>query len=160
LEKLYFESTAGRLYYNQAGYVRLAWLPGRLTLADIQTYYEQVLALLISTGSHRILSEHGQRSPLPADAQQWLTTNWIPRAQTMAGTHHCAIVEGANPMHRLSTQSVVSAAPAGFVFKRFDTIREAEGWLAGWRGLITELYRRRASPAHAKKPGQSAGLFS
>jgi hypothetical protein len=131
LEKLYFESAAGRLYYNPAGYVRLAWAPGRLPLADIQAYYEQVLALLLSTGSRRILSEHGQRSPLPAEAQQWLTTSWIPRAQTLAHTRHCAIVEGANPMHRLSTQSVVSAAPAGFMFKRFDTIHEAESWLAG-----------------------------
>ena len=131
MEKLYFESSAGRLYYNPAGYVRLAWAVGRLPLADIQAYYEQVLTLLISTGSCRILSEHGQRSPLPVDAQQWLTTNWIPRAQTMARTRHCAIVEGANPLHRLSTQSVVSTAPPDFIFKRFDTIREAEDWLAG-----------------------------
>jgi len=130
LEKLYFESSAGRLYYNPAGYVRLAWAVGRLPLADIQAYYEQVLTLLISTSSCRILSEHGQRSPLPVDAQQWLTTNWIPRAQTMARTRHCAIVEGANPLHRLSTQSVVSTAPPDFIFKRFDTIREAEAWLA------------------------------
>jgi hypothetical protein len=42
---------------------------------------------------------------------------------------HCAIVEGANPMHRLSTQSVVSAAPAGLVFKRFDAMPDAEAWL-------------------------------
>ncbi|MDO7885694.1 hypothetical protein [Hymenobacter cheonanensis] len=131
LEKLYFESAAGRLYYNAAGYVRLAWAPGRLSLAAIQAYYEQVLALLISTGSHRILSEHGQRAPLPVEAQQWLTTNWIPRAQSLARTRHCAIVEGANPLHRLSTQSVVSAAPSDFTFKRFDTIQEAEAWLAG-----------------------------
>ena len=130
MEKLYFESAAGRLYYNPAGYVRLAWAAERLSLADIQAYYEQVLALLISTGSRRILSEHGQRAPLPAEAQQWLVTNWIPRAQSMARTRHCAIVEGANPMHRLSTQSVVSAAPADFVFKRFDTIQDAEVWLA------------------------------
>lgn len=129
LEKLYFESAAGRLYYNAAGYVRLAWAPGRLSLADIQAYYEQVLALLISTSSRRILSEHGQRAPLPVEAQEWLTTNWIPRAQVQGRTRHCAIVEGANPMHRLSTQSVVSAAPSGFMFKRFDTIQEAEAWL-------------------------------
>ena len=130
MEKLYFESAVGRLYYNPAGYVRLAWLPGRMSLADIQAYYEQVLTLLISTGSRRVLSEHGQRSPLPLEAQEWLTANWIPRAQTLANTRHCAIVEGANPMHRLSTQSIVSAAPADFIFKRFDTIREAEAWLA------------------------------
>lgn len=131
MEKLYFESSAGRLYYHPAGYVRLAWAPGRLPLADIQAYYEQVLALLISTGSRRVLSEHGQRSPLPAEAQQWLTASWIPRAQTMARTRHCAIVEGADPMHRLSTQSVVSAAPTDFTFKRFDTVRAAEAWLVG-----------------------------
>jgi hypothetical protein len=130
LEKLYFESAAGRLYYNPAGYVRLAWAAERLSLADIQAYYEQVLVLLISTGSRRILSDHGQRAPLPVEAQQWLVTNWIPRAQTMARTRHCAIVEGANPMHRLSTQSIVSAAPEGFIFKRFDAIREAETWLS------------------------------
>jgi hypothetical protein len=130
LEKLYFESAAGRLYYNPAGYVRLAWAAERLSLADIQAYYEQVLVLLISTGSRRILSDHGQRAPLPVEAQQWLVTNWIPRAQTMARTRHCAIVEGANPMHRLSTQSIVSAAPEGFIFKRFDAIHEAETWLS------------------------------
>jgi len=129
LEKLYFESPAGHLYYHPAGYVRLAWAPGRLAFPAIEAFYEQVLALLLSTGSQRILSEHGQRAPLPADAQQWLTTNWILRAMTQAHTRHCAIVEGANPMHRLSTQSIVSTAPDGFLFKRFDTIQEAEAWL-------------------------------
>ena len=129
-EKLYFESAAGRLYYNAAGYVRLAWAPERLSLAAIQAYYEQVLALLLSTGSRLILSEHGQRTPLAVEAQEWLTTNWIPRAMSQAHTRHCAIVEGANPMHRLSTQSVVATAPTDFQFKRFDTLLEAEAWLA------------------------------
>ncbi|QKG58751.1 hypothetical protein GKZ68_20245 [Hymenobacter sp. BRD128] len=129
-EKLYFESPAGRLYYNKAGHVRLAWAPERLSLATIEAFYEQTLALLSSTGSRRILSEHGQRAPLPAEAQQWIIANWIPRAMTQAGVRHCAIVEGANPMHRLATQSVISAAPAGFVFKRFDAMPEAEAWLA------------------------------
>jgi hypothetical protein len=129
-EKLYFESPAGRLYYNTGGYVHLAWGPERLSMAVIETFYEQVLALLSSTGSRRILSEHGQRAPLSVEAQQWITNSWIPRAMTQAGVRHCAIVEGANPMHRLSTQSVVSAAPAGFLFKRFDAKPEAEAWLA------------------------------
>jgi hypothetical protein len=46
-----------------------------------------------------------------------------------ARTRHCAIVEGANPLHRLSTQSVVSASPAGFVFQRFSSVEVAEAWL-------------------------------
>ncbi len=130
-QTLYFESLAGRLYYHTAGYVRLAWAPERLPLATIEAYYEQALALLRSTDCRRILSEHGQRAPLSVEAQQWITSNWIPRAMQLAQTRHCAIVEGANPLHRLSTQSIVSAAPAGFVFKRFDNLPAAEAWLLG-----------------------------
>jgi hypothetical protein len=125
----YFENQAGQLYYHPAGFVRLAWAAGRLPTATIQAYYEQVLDLLVSTGCGRILSEHGLRAPLPQEAQRWITDNWIPRAIARSHTRHCAIVEGADPMHRLSTQSVVSTAPAGFVFKRFDNVPAAEQWL-------------------------------
>ncbi len=126
---LYFENQAGKLYYHPAGFVRLAWAAGRLSVATIQAYYEQVLELLISTDCRRVLSEHGQRAPLPLEAQRWLTEDWIPRAIARSHTRHCAIVEGADPMHRLSTQSVVSTAPTGFIFKRFEAASEAEQWL-------------------------------
>jgi hypothetical protein len=130
-ESLFFQNPAGKLYYQPAGYVRLAWAPERQTLETIQAFYEQALTLLQSTGVRRILSDHGARAPLPVAAQEWLTANWIPRAMTQASTHHCAIVEGADPMHRLSTQSVVSTAPEGFKFKRFDNLTAATAWLRG-----------------------------
>jgi hypothetical protein len=128
-ETLFFQNPAGKLYYQPAGYVRLAWAPERQPLEIIQAFYEQALALLMSTGVRRILSDHGARAPLPVAAQEWLTASWIPRAMTQANTHSCAIVEGADPMHRLSTQSVVSTAPAGFKFKRFDNFAAADAWL-------------------------------
>ena len=126
---LYFENQAGQLYYHPVGFVRLVWTAERLPLATVQAFYEQVLELLVRTDCRRVLSEHGQRAPLPQEAQQWLTENWIPRAIARSHTRHCAIVEGADPMHRLSTQSVVSTAPAGFQFKRFDNVPAAEKWL-------------------------------
>jgi len=132
-ETLFFQNSAGKLYYQPGHYVRLAWATERQALETIQAFYEQVLALLQSTGVRRILSDHGQRAPLPIVAQEWLTANWIPRAIGQTRTQHCAIVEGADPMHRLSTQSVVSTAPAGFQFKRFDTFAAADTWL---RGLV------------------------
>jgi len=128
-ETLVFQNPAGKLYYQPAGYVRLAWAPERQPLEIIQAFYEQVLALLMSTSVRRILSDHGSRAPLPVPAQEWLTTNWIPRAMSQAKAHHCAIVEGADPLHRLSTQSVVSTSPAGFKFKRFDNFAAADAWL-------------------------------
>ncbi|RYY15672.1 MAG: hypothetical protein EOO36_12315 [Cytophagaceae bacterium] len=128
-EALFFQNQAGVLYYQPAGYVRLAWGADRQPLETIQAFYEQVLALLTSTGVRRILSDHGQRAPLPLAVQEWLTTSWIPRAMNQARTQHCAIVEGADPLHRLSTQSVVSTSPTGFQYKRFDNFGAADGWL-------------------------------
>lgn len=128
-ETLYFQSTAGKLYYHPAGFVRLAWSGERLSFDVIKAYYEQVLALLLNSGAHKILSDHGARAPLSGEAQQWITGNWIPRAMSQARTRHCAIVEGADPLHRLSTQSVVSSSPTGFVFQRFSTVEAAELWL-------------------------------
>ena len=132
-EALFFQNQAGQLYYQPAGYVRLAWAAERLSLETIQAFYEQALNLLQSTGVRRILSDHGQRAPLSLAAQEWIIGNWIPRAMTLARTHHCAIVDGANPLHRLSTQSIVSSAPTGFQFKRFDAFADADAWL---RGLV------------------------
>ncbi|WP_223651296.1 hypothetical protein [Hymenobacter psoromatis] len=128
-ETLYFENQAGQLYYRAAGYAHLIWVPGRLPLAIIEAYYEQVLALLLSTNTRLILSEHGQRAPLSLEAQNWLANNWIPRAMRLGNVRHCAIVEGADPLHRLAAQSVMSTAPEGFIFQRFDAMRAAESWL-------------------------------
>ena len=128
-ETVCFQNEAGSIFYNSAGYVRLAWSSDRITLESIQAFYEQTLSLLLRTGSQRILTEHGQRKPLSVAAQQWLTTNWLPRAVQEARLSRTAIVEGADPLHRLSTQAVVSAAPAEVVFKRFHTVSSAETWL-------------------------------
>ncbi|GAC1588796.1 MAG: hypothetical protein NVS3B25_05800 [Hymenobacter sp.] len=130
-EVLHFQSAAGKLFYHPAGFVRLAWSTERTTLEIIKAYYEQVLALLLNSGAHKIVSDHGQRAPLSGLAQQWIAENWLPRAMGQARTRHCAIVEGADPLHRLSTQSVLAASPAGFVFQRFATVEPAVAWLVG-----------------------------
>ncbi len=128
-ETLCYQNAAGKLFYQPTGYVRLAWHPDRVPLEAIQAYYGQVLSLLQSTGARKIMSEHGQRAPLPGAAQEWLTGTWIPQAIREARVRYCAIVEGSDPMHRLSTQSVVSAAPGGLIFQRFDNVPDAEAWL-------------------------------
>lgn len=127
-ETVFFSNSVGRVVFHSAGYVRLAWSAERITLPDLQAFYEQALQLLGRVGVGRILSDHGQRQPLPAAAQQWLVTDWIPRA-IRAGVRYCAIVEGHDPMHRLSTQGVVASAPQGLVFGRFQDRALAEAWL-------------------------------
>ena len=128
-ETLCFQNAAGKLFYQPAGYVRLAWGADRVPLEVIQAYYGQVLSLLKSTGTRKIMSEHGQRPPLSGAAQEWLTNTWIPLAIGQARVRYCAIVEGSDPLHRLSTQSVVSASPSGLIFQRFNNSQDAEAWL-------------------------------
>ena len=128
-ETLYFQSAAGQLFHHPRGLVRLVWAAERVSIEVVKAFYEQVLALLLNSGARKILSDHGQRAPLSGPAQQWLTENWIPRAISQARAQHCAIVDGADPLQRLSTQSVITAAPAGLVFRRFPTAEAAEAWL-------------------------------
>lgn len=127
-ETVFYSNAMGRVIFHSVGFVRLAWSAERITLPELQAFYEQALQLLGSVGVGRILSDHGQRQALPTTAQQWLVTEWIPRA-IRAGVRHCAIVEGHDPMHRLSTQGVVSSAPQGLVFGRFQDRAAAEAWL-------------------------------
>ncbi len=128
-ETLYFQSAVGKIYYHPNGFVRLAWSAERISLELIQLFYEQVLSLLLNSNARKVLSEHGGRAPLTGPAQQWITGNWMPRVMSIAQTRHCAIVEGANPLHRLSAQSVVATAPAAFVLRRFSTVEDAQAWL-------------------------------
>lgn len=132
-ETLSFANAAGQLYYHPAGHVRVAWGPGRVPLDAVQALYEKALTVLLTTGARKILSEHGQRAPLLPVTQQWITQNWIPRVVAQAQARQCALVEGADPVHRLSTETVVLASPAGFIYKRFAIRAEAEAWLAGLR---------------------------
>lgn len=129
-ETAFFQNAAGQVLYNtEGGYVRLAWASGRIDQRELETFYEQALQLMHSTNTYKVLSDHGNRMPLPTAAQQWLVTNWIPRAVQEVDFSYCAIVEGADPIHRLSTQSVVSTAPAAVLFKRFSAVAEADKWL-------------------------------
>ena len=130
LRNAFFSKRGGAAFFQPAGFVRLRWSQSKVSLAEIQMLYEQTLSLLVTTGTHKILSVHGQRAPLSGAAQQWITENWIPRALRLPRLSHCAIVEGADPLHRLSTQSVVSASPAGLIFRRFTASVEAEEWLS------------------------------
>lgn len=128
-ETQFYQNEAGRLLYNTIGYVHLTWSAERITQMALEAFYEQVLLLLVRTGVNKILSEHGGRRPLTEEAQQWIATNWVPRAIAEASFAYCAIVEGADPIHRLSTQSVISISPAQLTYKRFSLISEAEAWL-------------------------------
>ncbi|MBC6991088.1 hypothetical protein [Hymenobacter sp. BT491] len=128
-ETLYFRNPAGTILYHSAGYVRLSWNASSPQSAEVMGLYEHALTLLQRTAATKILSHHGQRQSLSLELQQALTQDWIPRAVRQAGLSYCAIVEGENPVQRLSVQAIVAQSATAPVFKRFRTLEEADLWL-------------------------------
>ncbi|KAA9333269.1 hypothetical protein F0P96_09845 [Hymenobacter busanensis] len=128
-ETLYFQNAAGSVFYHAAGYARLAWSAERVTPLETQTLYEHTLTLLRSAGAGKVLSEHAQRQPLPPSTQEWLSHDWVPRAVQQARFRYCAIIDGQNPLHRLSAQSIIADTSLGVLFKRFSSAEEAASWL-------------------------------
>jgi hypothetical protein len=129
-ETLYFRNPAGSILYHSAGYVRLSWNASSSKSAEVMGLYEHALTLLQRTGTTKILSHHGQRQPLSPELQQALAQDWIPRAVRQARLAYCAIVDGEDPILRLSAQAVASQSDTSPVFGRFPSLEEADQWLA------------------------------
>lgn len=128
-----------RYYHNPAAvisfpldadYLHLAWSATKATPDELRAVYEQALRALQHFGLHKLLSEHAQRPPMPAEVSTWVAQNWIPRAVHEAGYSHCAVVENAAPLGRLAAQSIGAQLPAGLItFRYFATTQEAAAWL-------------------------------
>ncbi|MCC3157557.1 hypothetical protein LJ737_09920 [Hymenobacter sp. 15J16-1T3B] len=128
-----------RYYHNPAAvishplgtdYLHLAWSATKTSPDELRAVYEQALRALQHFGLHKVLSDHTQRPPLPADVSEWVAQEWIPRAVQEAGYSHCAVVENHAPLGRLAAQSIGAQLPTGLLtFRYFATLPEAAAWL-------------------------------
>jgi hypothetical protein len=84
---------------------------------------------MLHYGSTRLMSVHGQRPPMPPQIQEWLTTQWVPRAMETAGYDRCAVVEAEAPLSRLAARSVGNGLTHKLRYHYFPTVREAAEWL-------------------------------
>ncbi|RAK65072.1 hypothetical protein [Hymenobacter edaphi] len=129
-----------RYYHNAAAvishplssdYLHLGWSAARTSPDELRAVYEQTLRALQHFGLHKLLSDHSQRPPLPADIGTWMVQEWIPRAVREAGYSHCAVVENHAPLGRLAAQSIGAQLPPGLLtFRYFGTVAEAAAWLS------------------------------
>lgn len=128
-----------RYYHNPAAaislpvgadYIYIAWTPAKTTPAELRAVYEQALRALQHFGLRKLLSDHAQRPPMPADISTWVAQDWIPRAVREAGYSHCAVVDNAAPLGRLAAQSIgAQLAPGLLTFRYFGLPQEAAAWL-------------------------------
>jgi hypothetical protein len=119
---LLFVNSAGQLFADSNGFLRLELLPDT-TVAAVGPLFEQALLLLKQTGWGRLLSSPWH---FPPDTTQWLATNWLPRAAGQGAYRWCAVpltgpadsplpevwVEMAHRRHRVGFQYFAGEARA------------------------------------------------
>lgn len=126
---LYFHNAAAAISYMPAGYIRLAWNPVPLEPHHLMAVYEHVLQAFKRHKTGRLLSNHGQRLPMPLPVQTWLAEQWVPRATAEAAYSHCAIVEADAPVSRLAARAVADHLTGPLKYRYFGTEAAAETWL-------------------------------
>ena len=125
----YFHNAAAAITYHKTGYIRITWQPTPVSTTDLQAIYEHVLRAMLHYGTTRLMSVHGGRPPIPAQVQEWLVQQWVPRAIKEAGYDRCAVVEAEAPLSRLAARSIGSNLAAGLRYHYFSTVQEAVDWL-------------------------------
>ncbi|MGY2133126.1 STAS/SEC14 domain-containing protein [Hymenobacter sp. HD11105] len=125
----YFHNAAAAITHHKMGYIRITWQSAAVSITDLQAIYEHVLRAMLYYGTTRLMSVHGERPPMPAQLQDWLAQQWIPRAIKEAGYDRCAIVEAEAPVSRLAARSISSNLSVGLRYRYFTTEQEAIEWL-------------------------------
>ena len=132
---LYFENGAGRIWEEPEGYLRLQYHPGPRDVVQFR-------ALLTHTGHalgrrqwSRMLVDQRAMEPYNPAEQQWMSTEWLPRAVHESGYRHGAIVVAHNVFARLAmTQLALSTRDLPHTYRTFEGEEEALAWLLAQGG--------------------------
>ncbi len=95
---------------------------------ELRAIYEHVLRAMQRYQVTALLFVHGQQEVIPAAMQNWLATEWIPRAIREAGYERCALVEagqGATGAPQAIGQRVAGTMEYAF----FGEMAPAVSWL-------------------------------
>ena len=97
--------------------------------AELRAIYEHVLRAMQRYHVTALLFVHGQQEAIPAAVQNWLVTEWIPRAIREARYERCALVE-ANAQGTMDSQQAIGRRVAGTLeYAFFGEVAAAVGWL-------------------------------
>ena len=128
---LLFTNSAGQLLADPAGFLRVNWGRDARSLAATQALFEQVLAALQRHRWSCILINQTAMLPFSPVEQQWVSTDWLPRAVREGGYRHGAVVVSPAVLVRLATAFVTTNVQGlPLTYRTFDTDAQATAWLA------------------------------
>ena len=127
---LYFQNSSGRVWEEPAGYLRLEYLPGTRTADQFRALLTHTAQALVRRHWSKILVDQRQMTPYSPVEQEWMTSQWLPRAVNEYGYRHGAVLVAHDVFARLAmTQLMMASWGLPHVYRTFEAEQEAVAWL-------------------------------
>ncbi len=127
---LYFENSAGRIWEEPGGYVRLDYHAGTREVAQFRALLTHTAQALSRRKWDKILVDQRNMAPFSATEQDWMTTEWLPRAVRESGYRYGAVLVANNVFARLAmNQLVMATRTLTHTYRTFETEDAAMAWL-------------------------------
>ncbi|WP_310394696.1 STAS/SEC14 domain-containing protein [Hymenobacter sp.] len=131
---IYFENSVGRIWEEPDAYLRLEYRPGPREETHFRALLNHLAQALARRGWHRILVDQQAMAPFSPGEQEWMTTQWLPRAVHEHGYRLGAVVVAHNVFARLvMNQLVMATRDLPHTYRTFERDADAVAWLTSVR---------------------------
>ena len=126
---LYFENTAGRLWEEPEGFVRVEYQAGRRQEIELRSLLTHATHALRRRSWTNLLIDQRVMSPFTPAEQRWLTETWLPEAIREAGYRYGAVVMANDVFARLAMTQITMTTRDHHTYRNFEDEAAAQAWL-------------------------------
>ena len=131
---LYFENSAGRIWEEPEGYLRLEYRSGLREAVQFRALLTHTAQALSRRLWSKILVDQRAMAPFNPSEQDWMTTEWLPRTVQENGYRFGAVLVAHNVFARLAmNQLIMSSRNLPHTYCTFEAEETAVAWLLGSR---------------------------
>ncbi|MFD2718953.1 STAS/SEC14 domain-containing protein [Hymenobacter monticola] len=128
---LYFENSHGRIWEEPAGYVRLEYHAGPRETVQFRALLTHAAQAMSRRRWSGMLVDQRNMAPFSPAEQDWMTSEWLPRAVQEHGYRRGAVLVAHNVFARLAmNQFVMASRGLPHTYRTFEAEAEAVAWLA------------------------------
>ena len=127
---LYFENGVGRVWEEPEGFLRLEYRAGPRETVQFRALLTHAAQALSRRHWQRMLVDQREMVPLSPSEQEWMATEWLPRAVRESGYRLGAVLVANNVFARLAmNQFVMASRGLSHTYRTFETEEAAVAWL-------------------------------
>ena len=127
---LYFENSVGRVWEEPEDFLRLEYRAGPRETVQFRALLTHAAQALSRRHWQRMLVDQREMVPLSPSEQEWMTSEWLPRAVSENGYRLGAVLVANNVFARLAmNQFVMASRGLSHTYRTFETEEAAVAWL-------------------------------